>query len=79
MSRPDIGHIDSYYAATAPTAPRYPALENDIETETCVVGGGFAGLTVARELARRGRAVVLLEARRVGWGASGRTRRAPVV
>jgi len=72
MNKPASGHIDSYYAASAPAAPGYASLDGDIETETCVIGGGFAGLTVARELARRGRGVVLLEARRVGWGASGR-------
>ncbi len=66
------GHVDSYYAASIPTTPSYPALDRDIETETCVIGGGFAGLTTARELARRGRGVILLEARRIGWGASGR-------
>ncbi|MHA1536540.1 MAG: NAD(P)/FAD-dependent oxidoreductase [Alphaproteobacteria bacterium] len=72
MSEPDSGHVDSYYAASAPAAPDYPTLEANIETETCVIGGGFAGLTAARELARHGRGVVLLEARRIGWGASGR-------
>ncbi len=72
MNRPASGHIDSCYAASAPAARPFPALNSDIETETCVIGGGFAGLTVARELARRGSPIVLLEARRVGWGASGR-------
>jgi gamma-glutamylputrescine oxidase len=38
----------------------------------CVVGAGLAGLTTVRELARRGRSVVLLEARRIAWNASGR-------
>lgn len=66
------GHVDSFYAASAPTAPGYASLDADIETETCVIGGGYAGLTTARELARHGRGVVLLEAERVGWGASGR-------
>lgn len=37
-----------------------------------MVGGGLAGLTTALLLARKGKSVVLLEARRVGWGASGR-------
>jgi gamma-glutamylputrescine oxidase len=72
MNKPECGHVDSYYAASAPAAPGYPALGSDIETETCVIGGGYAGLTTARELARHGHGVVLLEAKRVGWGASGR-------
>jgi len=40
--------------------------------EVCVIGGGLAGLTLSRELACRGKSVVLLEANRIGWGASGR-------
>jgi glycine/D-amino acid oxidase-like deaminating enzyme len=43
----------------------------DTDTEVCVVGAGLAGLTVARELARNGTSVVVLEGRRVGWNASG--------
>lgn len=48
-----------------------PRLGSDIDTEVCVVGAGLAGLTVARELARNGTSVVVLEGRRVGWNASG--------
>ena len=40
--------------------------------EVCIVGGGLAGLNAALELARAGRTVAVLEARRVAWGASGR-------
>jgi gamma-glutamylputrescine oxidase len=42
------------------------------EADVCVIGGGLAGLTTALELARRGKSVALLEARRIAWGASGR-------
>lgn len=42
------------------------------ETETLVIGGGLAGLTTAEALAGKGRAVTVIEARSVGWGASGR-------
>jgi len=66
------GHVDSYYAATAARLPSFPVFEGSRETEVCVVGGGLAGLTTAHELAKAGRDVVLLEAARVGWGASGR-------
>lgn len=43
-----------------------------IDVETCVIGGGLAGIATALDLAERGRSVALLEARRIGWGASGR-------
>lgn len=43
----------------------------DLDVEVCVVGGGLAGLTVARECARRGASVAVLEGRQVGWNASG--------
>jgi gamma-glutamylputrescine oxidase len=63
---------NSYYAATAPRERSFPPLQNDVECDVAVVGGGFAGLSAAIELADRGFRVVLLEAREVGWGASGR-------
>jgi glycine/D-amino acid oxidase-like deaminating enzyme len=43
-----------------------------VSADVAVVGGGLAGLTAALDLARAGRSVVVLEAERVGWGASGR-------
>lgn len=48
-----------------------PALGCDVDADVCVVGGGLAGLSVARELAKRGMDVVVLEGRGVGWNASG--------
>ncbi|MGH6891208.1 MAG: NAD(P)/FAD-dependent oxidoreductase [Dongiaceae bacterium] len=65
-------YIDCYYARSrADTAPR-PYLDNAMAVGTAIVGGGFAGLTVALELARSGQSIVLLESRRIAWGASGR-------
>jgi len=66
------GYIDSHYSRSLADDAGWPALEAEIETETCVVGGGLAGLATALGLAERGRKVALLEAHRVGWGASGR-------
>ena len=65
-------HAPSYYAASAQSAPERPALAGSIEADVCVIGGGFTGTSVALELAERGYDVVLLEAQRIGWGASGR-------
>ena len=65
-------HVNSYYAATLADAQEFEPLSADISVDACVVGGGLAGLSAARELAARGRSVALLEADRVGWGASGR-------
>jgi gamma-glutamylputrescine oxidase len=62
----------TWYAATMVDAPQRSALAGDVDVEVCVIGAGLAGLTVARELARRGFSVAVLEARRVAWNASGR-------
>jgi gamma-glutamylputrescine oxidase len=61
----------SWYEATAQRRD-LPTLHKDRSVEVCVIGGGLAGLTAALELARAGKSVVLLEAARVGYGASGR-------
>ena len=62
----------SYYADTAVRAARHPALQGDADCDVAIVGGGLAGLSAAIELADRGFSVRLLEAREVGFGASGR-------
>ena len=65
-------HVESYYAATANRQSDHPALAGEVAAEVCVVGAGYMGLSAALELAERGYSVVVLEANRVGWGASGR-------
>jgi gamma-glutamylputrescine oxidase len=63
---------DSWYAATMVDTPRRPALYSDLDVDVCVIGGGLAGLTTAREVARKGWSVVLLEGNRLAANASGR-------
>ncbi len=65
-------HARSYYRATANALTERPALGTDLTADVCVIGGGFTGVNTAIELAQRGLSVILLEARRIGWGASGR-------
>ncbi|AJQ97329.1 NAD(P)/FAD-dependent oxidoreductase [Gynuella sunshinyii] len=65
-------HPDSYYFATLRYPQSYPLLQHSIDVDTCVIGAGFSGINTAIELADRGRSVAVLEARKVGWGASGR-------
>jgi gamma-glutamylputrescine oxidase len=65
-------YIDTYYRDTLHTDIKRPSLKEAKHTNVCVIGGGFAGLSTALGLAERGRNVVVLEANRIGWGASGR-------
>ena len=65
-------HAASYYAASSLPQPDHPVLDGEQVADVCVVGGGFSGLNTAIELAERGMSVVLLEAHKIGWGASGR-------
>ena len=62
----------SYYAATAKNVVDRPQLSGMEDAEVCIIGGGFTGLSAALHCARQGRSVVVLDAHRAGWGASGR-------
>jgi gamma-glutamylputrescine oxidase len=62
----------TYYEATAPAYSARPQLSHDIDTDICIIGGGFAGLWTARALQKRHKEVVLIERGRVAGGASGR-------
>ncbi|MGD1876665.1 MAG: NAD(P)/FAD-dependent oxidoreductase [Kiloniellaceae bacterium] len=73
MSSPQHApHPDSYYAATAKGLVAPIPLAGDARCDVCVIGGGFTGISTALHLAERGYKVIVLEAQRVGWGASGR-------
>jgi len=60
-----------WYGSSATEWTRRPRLTFDLDVDVCVIGGGLAGLTIAREAARLGATVALLEARTIGWNASG--------
>jgi gamma-glutamylputrescine oxidase len=62
----------TWYSGVTPLPPARTPLTYDVDVDVCVIGGGLAGLTAAREVARRGWSVAVLEARRVAWNASGR-------
>jgi len=62
----------TYYEATAPAYSARPQLSHDIDTDVCIIGGGFAGLWTARALQKRNKEVVLIERGKVAGGASGR-------
>jgi len=64
--------ISNYYSATQNDNTQYPTLEGDVRADVAIIGGGSTGVATAVELAERGFSVVLLEANRIGWGASGR-------
>ena len=66
------GRPDTWYAATAPAVDRHRALAGRETADVCIVGAGFTGISAALHLAERGYSVVVLEAARIGWGASGR-------
>lgn len=65
-------HTASYYAATVSERTDFPLLEGSHSADVCIVGAGFTGVSTALTLAERGFSVAVVEANRIGWGASGR-------
>lgn len=65
-------HAPSYYAASAHPQPPRPSLQGESEADVCIIGAGYTGLSAGLHLAEAGLKVVVLEAQKVGWGASGR-------
>jgi gamma-glutamylputrescine oxidase len=63
---------ETWYEATVSRGDPRPSVSGPITADVTVIGGGLAGLTAALELQRKGKQVVLLEAKRLAWGASGR-------
>ena len=73
LLKKELGVVEnSWYEASVERPPPSRPLAERTTADICVVGGGYAGVSAALELAERGYSVVLLEAQRIGWGASGR-------
>lgn len=68
----DGSYPDSYYAASANPAPERPSLQGSVDTDVCIVGAGYSGISAGLHLSEKGYKVTLIEGARVGWGASGR-------
>jgi gamma-glutamylputrescine oxidase len=65
-------HTGSYYAATVNSVSDYAPLGGSQTADVCVIGAGFTGISTALHLAERGYKVHVVEANKVGWGATGR-------
>jgi gamma-glutamylputrescine oxidase len=65
-------YCKSYYAATANPCAPFERFAGSLDVDVAVIGGGFTGVATALELAEKGVSVALLEANRIGWGASSR-------
>jgi gamma-glutamylputrescine oxidase len=65
-------HVDSWYAASANQQLDFPSLQGESAGDVCIIGGGYTGLSTAIHLRKLGYSVILLEANKLGWGASGR-------
>ncbi|UCJ17392.1 FAD-binding oxidoreductase [Pseudomonas sp. MM211] len=62
----------SYYSASIDQDSDYPSVQGEVRVDVAIIGGGFTGVATAVELAERGLKVAVVEANRIGWGASGR-------
>ena len=65
-------HVESWYAASANLQLDFPSLQGEVAADVCIVGAGYTGLSTAIHLRQLGYSVAVLEANKVGWGASGR-------
>ncbi|GAA6154219.1 NAD(P)/FAD-dependent oxidoreductase [Pseudoteredinibacter isoporae] len=67
-----MSRCHSYYSASINQESNYPGLHDEQHCDVAIIGGGFTGVATALELAEKGFSVVLLEAQKIGWGATGR-------
>ena len=68
----DPAEVSGFYRSFAPPGPDYVALEGSTSADVAIVGAGFTGISTALHLAERGIRATVLEAKTIGWGASGR-------
>lgn len=68
----DGSHPNSYYAASANPSTERPALKGVVDTDICIIGAGYSGLSAGLSLAEKGYKVSIIEGAKIGWGASGR-------
>ena len=66
------GYESSYYASTANNKADFATLQGEVHSDVCIIGAGYTGLSAALHLAQKGYSVSIIEAKKVGWGASGR-------
>ena len=69
---PAAERCPSYYSATLNSETDYPTVQGTIQVDVAIIGGGFTGVATAVELAERGLKVAIIEANKIGWGATGR-------
>jgi glycine/D-amino acid oxidase-like deaminating enzyme len=63
---------DSYYTHSINQETDYPRLEGQVRVDVAIIGGGFTGVATAVELSEKGYKVAIIEANKIGWGATGR-------
>lgn len=68
----NTSHVESWYAASVNQQLAFAPLQGEASADICIIGGGYTGLSAAIHLRKAGYSVILLEANKIGWGASGR-------
>ena len=62
----------SVWELTAPSPPALESLQEDMETDVLIIGAGYTGLSTALQLRKSSVDTTVIEAKSIGWGASGR-------
>ncbi|GIU02078.1 NAD(P)/FAD-dependent oxidoreductase [Shewanella algidipiscicola] len=67
-----LARCNSYYNATINQETDYQSLQGELDVDVVIIGGGFTGVATAVELSEQGYKVAIVEANKIGWGATGR-------